>query len=383
MKMKKPSPDFLGDILEGAVDGIAILAGGKIIFHNRRLEEMTGYSAKELEGMPINRLVSEKHLSLLSPAFDKSAHHTFPFHLEVKLFTKAGKELECELWVCSCKENQGKSIFYFRDITFWKEIEKSQIDILGKVSHEILSPLATIKETISIIREKGSGKLEDYLLRFLSLAEEEVIRLERITRNLIDVTRIVRGKVFPKPDEVKIKDIVKKAISSLSFLLQKKRIYVVEEIPNFLPSFLADPDQLTSVLINLLENAIKFSPEGEKVIIRVQLLDQGDKNILGRRLPPTEKYLMVSVIDFGPGIVEEDKDKIFEMFERGRAREGTKGIGIGLTIVKEFIHLHKGEIWVESKKGSGATFNFVIPLVNPSSAKRDFAKGELGKENEY
>lgn len=364
--MKRPSLNFLEDILEGAVDGIAILAEGKIVFHNHRLEEMTGYSGKELTGMPISRLIPEKFLSVLGPVFDKTTHLNFPFHLEVTLFTKSKKELECELWVCSCKENKGKSILYFRDITSWKEMEKGQIDILGKISHEILSPLATIKETISIIREKGDGKLEDYLLRFLSLAEEEVIRLERITRNLIDVTRIVRGKIFPRPEEVNIKEMVKKALSSLSFLLQKKMVYVIEEMPSSLPSFLADPDQFTSVLINLLENAIKFSPEGEKVIIRARLLGRNDKNILGRRLPVVEKYLMVSVIDSGPGIEEEDKDKIFEMFERGRAGKGARGIGIGLTIVKEFIHLHKGEIWVESKKGGGATFHFVIPLVNPS-----------------
>ncbi|MEO0125692.1 MAG: ATP-binding protein [candidate division WOR-3 bacterium] len=367
--MKGLSAEFYKEILDLTVDGVAIVEGDKIVFHNRRLEEMTGYDDSELLNIDFTRLFSEGSLSVLNSALNELKIATFPLHLEVNLLTKTNRELACEVWVCPWKKDKGKLIFYFRDITFWKEMEKGQAEILGKISHEILSPLTTIKEAINILKEKAVDKLEENLFRFLDLASEEVVRLERIAGNLIDMTRITRGKLYPIPKEISIKELVEKAINSLQLFIQKKRINVIKEIPNDLPSLCVDPDQLSSVLINLLDNAVKFSEEGKEVIIKATLVGKEDEVVRERKVGPADKYLMVSVRDFGPGIEEENREKIFEMFERGALAEVSKGIGLGLAIVKEFIHLHKGEIWVESKKGSGSTFHFLIPLVKPCRKK--------------
>ncbi len=354
--------DIYEEMVEYSIDGICVLKDGRIIFHNRRLEEMTGYSSSELSNLPLTKLIKEKDIGQLRVAINSPASILFPLHYEVTLSSRTKKEVETELRIVPLRKGDDRLILYFRDITLLKEAEKSKTDIFGKISHEILNPLATIKEAITILQEKASERLEPAHKRFLNLASEEVIRLKRIADNLIDASRIARGKVYINLKETDINQIIDKALNSLQLFIQKQGLEVIKEIPRPIPTFFADPDRLFSVVTNLLDNAIKFSPEGGKIIIKATLIHPDDKIIRARSLPLTEEYLLFSVTDFGPGIEEEDKEKIFEMFERAKPREGVKGIGLGLSIVKEFVHIHKGQIWVDTKVGAGSTFTFVLPM---------------------
>ncbi|GEM_PF-1396555 len=354
--------EFYEEMVESSIDGIVVMENGKIIFHNRRLAEMTGFTTTELLSSPLAKIVSEASLSQIQTIITNPNSILFPLHYEIELLTKSKKRLDCELRVCPIKKGGVKLILYFRDISLLKEAERNKTDIFGKISHEILNPLSTIKETITILQEKASERLEPVHKKFLTLAAEEVMRLKRIADNLIDVSRIARGKTPLNIREVKFEEIVDKALNSLQLFIQKQGVEVVKEIPTPLPPFLADPDRLSSIVINLLDNAIKFSPERGKIIIKAVCLPPDDPIIQGRNLPLTDNYLLVSVTDSGPGIDEESRERIFERFERGKSAVGIKGIGLGLAIVKEFIGLARGDIWVESSLGVGSTFTFVLPL---------------------
>jgi signal transduction histidine kinase len=197
------------------------------------------------------------------------------------------------------------------------------------------------------------------------LAWEEALRLERIARNLIDVSRIAQGKVFLRPSDISLPDLINKSIASLHLLSQKKNLSIIPDLPINLPPIFADPDLLSSILINLLDNAIKFSPPNQKIILKASILPSGHPLVSNKNLPQANFYLLISITDFGPGIDPESKEIIFQMFEKGKSAPETKGLGIGLSIVKEFVQAHKGVIWVESKKNVGSTFTFIIPFLSP------------------
>jgi len=351
------------EILEDAPFGIAVLEKGKIIYHNRHLEKITGFSSEELAKLSFKELFPERELPLLTSAFNKSPSPPFPLHFTLSLLTKSKKEIETE--ICLLSYEKDKSILYLREIVPSKVLGKREFDILGKISHEILTPLSTIKETISILEERASEELIPFHKSLLRLAWEEALRLERIARNLIDVSRIAQGKVFLRPSEISLPDLINKSIASLHLLSQKKNLSIIPDLPINLPPIFADPDLLSSILINLLDNAIKFSPPNQKIILKASILPSGHPLISNKNLPQANFYLLISITDFGPGIDPESKEIIFQMFEKGKSAPETKGLGIGLSIVKEFVQAHKGVIWVESKKNVGSTFTFIIPFLSP------------------
>ena len=238
----------------------------------------------------------------------------------------------------------------FRDITKIKEAEDIKGDLVSMVSHELKSPLSAIygfSELMSDL-DLNNKQAEEYT-RIIS---GEATRLTDLVNKFLDISSIQMGRTPFNQSVFSINTVVVKTIDTLKTVMDKKNIRVVINIDSTVPDVRGDIDMIELVLINLLDNAIKYSPEKSKIGIEAK--KDGDQ-------------LRVSVIDNGYGIPEESMDKIFNQFYKvtgSSDSEASEGSGLGLALCKEIISRHKGEIKVKSKLGVGSVFSFSMPVAD-------------------
>jgi len=229
------------------------------------------------------------------------------------------------------------------------ESEKLHTALLNSVSHEIRTPLASITGAVTGLLEGGviSSESRDILL---STIKEEAQRMNRFTSNLLDMTRLESGVLKPNVDWCDMQDIVGVAIREIGDILQKHKLQIY--IPAGLPLVMADFALIEHVVINLLENAVKYSlPDGE-ISMSVQQRD---------------KELLFSIINVGSTIPAKDRKDVFDKFYRLHVSKNRAGIGLGLSICKGIIEAHKGKIWVESSGQNKNCFIFSLPVPDQPS----------------
>jgi signal transduction histidine kinase len=220
-----------------------------------------------------------------------------------------------------------------------------------------------IKEAVALLSEGSGVKLEGAPLRFLSIAQDEINRLNRMIDNLLEISRMEAVQLRLRIEPVRINEIIDRVIVGLQVPLRQKHIAVTKRMPEGPIAIHGDEDRLFQVLSNLLDNAVKFSPEGSSVVIGVETLDANSALIQARNLPPCDRYVRVSIADSGPGVPLDCKERIFHKFERVSqgSMPGPKGIGLGLAIAKSLVEMHGGRIWIKSELGKGSEFNFILP----------------------
>jgi len=233
---------------------------------------------------------------------------------------------------------------------------KQQIEFknrfLSHVSHELRTPLSCIHQFVTLIADGLAGPISpeqhDHLVTIL----KSVNQLHAMIRDLLEATRAEAGKIRIEPRCVAIGDLVGQVGTMMQPQAQQQQIRLVGDLDPRLPFVYADPDRVLEVLINLVDNAIKFTPFGGSVTINVTQTD-GDK-----------EFACISVIDTGRGISPESLALIFERLYQDENSVGgsRKGLGLGLYISKELVNLHGGKIWVASQPGAGSTFSFTLPF---------------------
>jgi signal transduction histidine kinase len=229
-----------------------------------------------------------------------------------------------------------------------EKVSKRKTDFVSSVSHELRTPLTSIKGYASILL---TGKLGE-------LPQEVRERLERINRNsdelmhmindLLDISRIESGRVTMKQEPQDLKVLTEKIAELLSVQLKEKQVELKIAFPAKTPNIFVDRNQIERVFINLIGNAIKFTPAGGKITVTGH---------------PADKQIEVDITDTGCGIPEEAQEHLFEEFYRvdNPINEQVKGTGLGLSLVKHIVEAHGGKIWFKSKAGEGTTFSFTLP----------------------
>ncbi|MDQ3815511.1 MAG: CHASE2 domain-containing protein [Armatimonadota bacterium] len=253
-------------------------------------------------------------------------------------------------------------IAVFADVTEQHDIEQAKSDFVSFVAHEMRSPLTTISGFSSMLQRSeitpGSSVAADTRARFLGIIHDESERLTRLINNLLDVARIEAGRAIELHREAfDFREVATEAAESQRAYSSRHQIECV--IPDNLPLVWADRDKVTQILINLLNNALKYSPGGT---VTISARAQGE-------------YLEVSVRDEGPGIAPEHRHRLFERFGRTPARSSgpgerakPTGTGLGLFLTKHLVETHGGRIWVESEPGHGAVFTFTLPLAREAAS---------------
>ena len=348
-------------VMDNSVDGICILDKGQVAYVNRRFEELVGYSSAQVTRLGLERIISARDRKTVTQIIGEPDRVLLPVHHEVNLVNRSGNEIACELRVVPI-QSDGKPVLlcFVRDVSALKQAQRAQTDIIAMLSHDLRTPLAAIKEAMSLLSETAAHKLEDRQRRYLTIAREEIDRLNRMIDNLIDVSRIEAGRVVLRLDGVDLAELLSTAIESLSLLINKRNQTIERFIPPRMPLILGDRDRLLRVLNNLLDNAIKYSPIGGTIRVDIEFVNPNDPVLADSRILPGAGYVKVRISDSGPGIPAEFLDRIFGKFER--VDPHGPGIGLGLSIVRSSIELHHGRVWADSKLGEGASFSFILPI---------------------
>lgn len=232
-----------------------------------------------------------------------------------------------------------------------EQADRLRSQFLSHVSHELKTPLTSIKGFLQNLLDGLTGPLNDKQYRYLSRMLDNSDRLIRMIEDLLDRTRIETGRLEIRPAEVDLESCLTDAIEQLRPLAQAKRQKIELVYPRSTLIAWADRDRLIQVIVNLLQNSVKFTPE------------DGDLSVSVRTETP--RMAMIVVGDSGPGIPPEFLDKIFDPFFRVQhgQRSGPKGLGLGLSIVKTLVELQGGTVQAATRAGGGAEFSFTVPLV--------------------
>ncbi len=249
------------------------------------------------------------------------------------------------LW--DAREQRMGTLIIFHDITRIRRLERMHKDFAANVSHELKTPLTTIKGFIETLQEMVAGKSED-AAGFLKIIEKNVNRMIALINDLLALSRLERlegtGIEF---EENHLSTMIEDAVGSCRAMAEKKQMQIHVDCPEDLTA-MVDPILMEQAIANLVENAVKYSPEKTQVDITARGTDQ---------------WVEIAVTDFGNGISKEHLPKVFNRFyrvDKGRSRQ-EGGTGLGLAIVKHIVQYHNGRITVDSVKGKGTTFHICIP----------------------
>lgn len=230
-------------------------------------------------------------------------------------------------------------------------LDKKMNDFVSSVTHELRSPLASIKMYIDLFFKGAAGKLNKTQEEYFTIMKNSAERLGRLIDNVLDLSKIESGRIEIKKKPFDLKPVALDVMELIRPQAYEKKIDLKLKLPKGLPKALGDPDGIKQVFTNLLSNAIKFTPQHGKVTVEVKDIKFG--------------FLEITVADSGVGIPKDKLDKVFEKFEQVEETKkyvkGIKGTGLGLAIAKAIVENQGGKIWIESEMKQGTKFIFTLP----------------------
>lgn len=235
------------------------------------------------------------------------------------------------------------NVILLKNITPYKELDLRKTNFIATISHELKTPIASLQLGIKLLYDDRIGKLNEEQLNIIRTINDETVRLGKITNELLDISQVETGNIKLNLQKVDPLDIVNYALESVKFHAERKKVIIEKDFEEPLPQVRADRDKATWVLVNLLTNAIRYSPENGTVT-----LSCSSKNGL----------IHFSVKDVGPGIETKYIPRLFEKYFQ--VPGSPSGTGLGLAISKEFIEAQGGKIAVESEVGKGSDFSFEL-----------------------
>jgi len=244
-----------------------------------------------------------------------------------------------------------------------QEADRVKSNFLATVSHELRTPLTSVIGYSEMLLEGIAGELNDEQREYVRTVMEKGDQLLQLITGILDISRMEAGEMKIDKHPFDLDEVVSVALSTIAPHARRKKLVMSCDVPEALPLVFGDRDKIRQVLLNLLGNAIKFTPEGGRVELTAALAPL---------LPAADsvRAVRVSVHDSGIGVPPEHQKRVFDPFfqvDNSSTRE-YGGTGLGLSIVKRLVEAHGGVVWVESETGRGATFAFTIPLA-PGPAK--------------
>jgi len=318
-----------------AVDGEA-----EVVFANTAARLAFGTTGTPIVGNPIVWILpDEQILEALRASRDEQARGKY-------VLERPGKQYYQVTTAPIVEGGTWRALAVLHDITDIRRIETVRRDFVANVSHELRTPLAAIK---SVIETLDAGALDepDVARDFLERADSEVDRLVRMVEELLELSRIESGEAPMEEAPVDMGEVVRDAVMRFQPRASRQGLDLTVTVDDDLPTVLGDADHLERVVVNLVQNAIKFTPPGGRV-------DVAATTSGGR--------LLVQVTDTGEGIFAEDLGRIFERFYKADRSRVSGGTGLGLAVAKHAVEAHGGSIQAESEPGKGATFTFTLPV---------------------
>lgn len=287
---------------------------------------------------PLKNLLT-KILPTNNPVTDYEVEHYFQ-HIGKKVMLLNAYRIEFE------GQYKDRILIAIEDITDKKELDRRKDDFLSIASHELKTPLTTIKSLIQLLQRMDPAQNPDQFTKSLDKVSLYIEKLNRLISKLLDTSKIQSGNIELHLEAFEIDKTIKEAIENLSVVNPE---YQISFSGCTNAKVIGDEMQILQVFNNLISNAIKYAPDSKNIEVYI--------NIVGN-------FVKISVKDYGMGISQQDKIKIFERFFRvSDIQKKYPGLGIGLYISHEIVVNHKGTLWVESEVGEGSTFNFTLPIM--------------------
>lgn len=346
-------------MLAGVADGVLVTdRNGTISLFNEAAEEILALDSGEVVGKSL-----DDFLGLFGGAAQhwmetiKNWSETPGEQEEDEIYSEQvtlddGRVVSVRLAQVSARDEFLGTVSIFRDVTHQVEVDRLKSEFVATVSHELRTPMTPIKGYIEFLLMGGAGDLNDKQMEFMQTIKHNTDRLSILVNDLLDVSRIEAGKIALSKQPLDMNEVAQLSIEQmLQQQYDGKKIEIGIEADDNLPLAYGDLERASQIMVNLLDNAYKYTPDGGRVKVR---------------LKPAGVKVQVEVEDDGIGIFPEEQERIFERFFRGENPlvMSNAGTGLGLPIVRELVLMHNGEIWVDSSgvPGKGSTFTFTIPV---------------------
>jgi PAS domain S-box-containing protein len=333
-------------IIENAIDVICSFdVNHRFTAASSACETLFGWKSDALVGRSLSDVVHSDDLSMMQDFVAKIHHDQHRGQCETRVKRKDGSVVDV-LWAMQWSPAEETMYCVAHDITERKEMERMKQEFVAMVSHDLRTPLTSVQACLTLLSTGMYGNLNEQGAENVEMAEANVRRLIALITDLLDMEKMESGKLKMDLTETPMSEIFHRCAGAIVGFGQQQGVKIVIE-PTSLTA-VSDADRLVQVLVNLVSNAVKFSPPGATV--RVVAVEKPD-------------FLEVQVIDQGRGVPAEFREAIFERFQQVEASDAKAkgGSGLGLAICKAIIEGHHGEIGVDSQEGKGSTFWFRIP----------------------
>lgn len=338
-------------MVEGMAEGVVMFdEKDRLVILNSAAQHMVDYHPAELDGHALKKFFQDKGFFGSFEEIKKTSSAPWVKELQVEKPYPRVIHMEAH----GIGEEQEKllgTIMIIRDVTREREISQMKDEFVSLVSHELRTPLVAMKVASDNLLDGVGGTLNVIQEKCLQVIQRNVERLSRLIADLLDISRIEAGKIQLNKQKTDMVALVEEVVNLLGDQARKKDIQLtVSPGASGLPLVEADSDKIIQVAVNLVGNAIKFTPSGGRVSINMSKM---------------EGCLQVDVDDTGPGIPEPDLRKVFDKFYQVAQPGNTqqkKGTGLGLPISKGIVEKHGGRIWAQSELGRGSRFSFTLPL---------------------
>ena len=338
----KTEQSKLSAILSNMSDGILIVSNdGKIKLLNPAAEKLFNIQQDQALNASIVEVIrNHEIIDLWKRCIDSGDQQS-------ETFETSPERLYLQTFISPMKSSMpDHTMMVFHDISHLRKLEMVRRDFVSNVSHELRTPLASLKSISETLME---GALEDppAAKRFLVMMEEEIDNLTQMVQELLELSRIESGRVPLNRISIAPCNLLQKPVSRMKFQAERAKLQLILDCDTSLPPVYADRERIEQVIINLIHNAIKFTPPNGTITVSARYERSG---------------IVFSVKDTGVGIEPENLKRIFERFYKADKARSGGGTGLGLSISKHMINAHGGKIWAESNFGEGSTFKFSLPL---------------------
>jgi PAS domain S-box-containing protein len=345
-ELKAAESRFAG-LFEDSIDPILITdLNGVVTDANRKAVEFFGYEKKELIKLRITTVHRTGTAWLGSDRF-QHLRGGQEITYQTRITTKSGNEIPVEVHAKLIQRRGQEFIQWIQhDLSERIALEETRNDLISMIVHDLRSPLGNILSSLDVAQSSLPPD-SDMITSLLSIATRSAERMSRLVDSLLDLRRLEAGQMKLSKDQENLNTLVSEAAEQVLSAAEGKSIQVKVELPPRLPLVTIDGDMIRRVVINLLENSIKYTPGAGIVTVTAK---------------SDPEAVTISVRDTGPGIPRSEHTRIFNKFARLQREAAPKGLGLGLAFCKLAIEAHGGKIWVDSQVGKGSTFSFTLPL---------------------
>ncbi|MGA2192668.1 MAG: ATP-binding protein [Nitrospirota bacterium] len=341
-------------LVEDALVGVYIIQGDRYVYCNKQIAQMLGYSKEEMLGLktvlnavhPDDRDLVRENLRKRLDGEVKGMRY------ELRMLKKDGGHIPVEAFgSLTVYQGQLSVIGTLLDITERKELERQRSNFYAMVTHDIKSPLTSILGYSELMLTDKPDKLDAGVKSMVRAINDSGEKLLRIVEDFLTLSKMQSGTFTLEVKPADMSRIVLDAQKELDVVCKTKKLTCGVRIEDGLPEVMMDPWLMQRAVLNLLGNAVKYTPGGGSITLEA-----------GSITEEAGRFIIISVSDTGPGIPAEEHAKIFDSYYRSPGTAGLKGTGLGLSIVKAVAEAHGGRVEVESEVGEGSTFRLFIPL---------------------